>query len=96
MKTWLVSVGILFILVEAFSWVKNFILPLPIYIFAGAFIAIASNYNKGIMTLFRQETAESTDIITQTASLIEERKTIQQDGSSQTSITLTSEDLSNK
>ena len=96
MKTWLVSVGILFILVEAFSWVKNFILPLPIYIFAGAFIAIASNYDKGIMTLFRQETAESTDVITQTASLIEERKTIQQDCSSQTSITLTSEDLSNK
>ena len=87
MKTWLVSVGILFILVEAFSWIKNFILPLPIYILAGAFIAIASNHDKGIMTLFRQEAAESTDVITQTASLIEERKKIQQDSSSSTFLT---------
>ena len=77
MKAWLVSVGVLFILVEAFSWVKNFILPLPIYILAGAFIAISSNYDKGIMALFRQETSESTDIISQTASLIEERKALQ-------------------
>ena len=77
MKAWLVSVGVLFVLVEAFSWVKNFILPLPIYILAGAFIAISSNYDKGIMALFRQETSESTDIISQTASLIEERKAIQ-------------------
>ena len=77
MKAQLVSVGVLFVLVEAFSWVKNFILPLPIYILAGAFIAIASNYDKGIMALFRQETLESTDIISQTASLIEERKALQ-------------------
>ncbi len=76
MKAWLVSVGVLFILVEAFSWVKNFILPLPIYILAGAFIAIASNYDKGIMVLFRQDTSESTDIISQTAYLIEERKAL--------------------
>ncbi|MDJ0678655.1 MAG: hypothetical protein QNJ18_02180 [Xenococcaceae cyanobacterium MO_167.B52] len=74
MKAWLVSVGILFVLVEIFSWVKNFILPLPVYILAGAFIAIASNYDKGIIAIFRQKTAESNDIITQTASLIEERK----------------------
>ncbi len=74
MKDWLVSVGILFVLVEIFSWVKNFILPLPVYILAGAFIAIASNYDKGIIAIFRQKTAESNDIITQTASLIEERK----------------------
>ena len=78
MKAWLVSVGILFVLVEIFSWVKNFILPLPVYILAGAFIAIASNYDKGIIAMFRQKTAESTDIITQTASLIEERKALKQ------------------
>ena len=87
MKSWLVSVGILFVLVEFFSWAKNFILPLPVYILAGAFIAIASNYDKGIMAMFRQETAESTDVITQTASLIEERKALQQNSSSTTFIT---------
>ena len=79
MKAWLVSVGILFVVVEIFSWVKNFILPLPIYILAGAFIAIASNYDKEIMAMFRQETVESTDVITQTASLIKERKALKQD-----------------
>ena len=78
MKAWLVSVGILFVLVEIFSWVKNFILPLPVYILAGAFIAIASNYDKGIMAMFRQEKTNPNDIITQTASLIEERKALEQ------------------
>ena len=82
MKAWLVSVGILFVLVEAFSWLKNFILPLPVYILAGAFIAIASNYEQGIMALFRQKNSESTDVITQTASLIEERKALEQNNSS--------------
>ena len=88
MKAWLVSVGILFVLVEAFSWVKNFILPLPIYILAGAFIAIASNHNRGITALFRQKTIESTDAIIQTASLIEERKALQHNDLSQTSLPL--------
>ena len=79
MKAWLVSVGLLFVLVEILSWVKNFILPLPIYILAGAFIAIASNYDKGIMTVFGSESNREPDIITQTASLIEERKALQED-----------------
>ena len=87
MKAWLVSVGILFVLVEIFSWLKNFILPFPVYILAGAFVAIASNYDRGIMAIFRQETAQSTDVITQTASLIEDRKALQQNSSSTTFIT---------
>ncbi|HHP7231890.1 MAG TPA: hypothetical protein ACFCUY_13660 [Xenococcaceae cyanobacterium] len=85
MKSWLVSVGILFVLVEAFSWLKNFILPLPIYLFAGAFIAIASNYDKGITVLFRQKSAENESVMTQTAALIEARKAIQPESISQNS-----------
>ncbi|NJN76119.1 MAG: hypothetical protein HC796_07865 [Synechococcaceae cyanobacterium RL_1_2] len=39
----------LFILIEIFLWLKTFINPLPLYIFAGAFLAIASNYDKGMI-----------------------------------------------
>ena len=53
-QAWLFSVGILFVLAELGIWLKQFILPLPIYILAGAFLAIASNYEKGIIALFRQ------------------------------------------
>lgn len=96
MKAWLVSVGVLFVLVEFFFWVRNFILPLPVYILAGAFIAIASNYDKGIMVLFRQQTTESEDnIITQTASLIEERKALKQNDLSETVMHLNSSEKSN-
>lgn len=51
MKVWLTSIAFFFILFEVFQWVKGFILPLPIYVLAGAFLAIASNYNKGITTI---------------------------------------------
>ncbi len=96
MKAWLVSVGVLFVLVEFFFWVKNFILPLPVYILGGAFIAIASNYDKGIMALFRQQIIESEDnIITQTASLIEERKALKQNDLSETVMHLNSSEKSN-
>jgi uncharacterized membrane protein required for colicin V production len=71
MKSWLFSVVALFILAKALLWVRGFILPLPVYVLAGAFLAIASNYDKGIMNLFRPEIEP--DIIAQTASLIEER-----------------------
>ena len=53
-KAWLFGVGILFVLAELGIWLKQFVLPLPIYILGGAFLAIASNYERGIMTLFRQ------------------------------------------
>jgi hypothetical protein len=48
MKVWLTSLAFFFVLFELFQWVKGFILPLPIYVLAGAFLAIASNYNRGI------------------------------------------------
>ena len=75
LKAWLFGVGILFILVEFSIWLKQFILPLPIYVLAGAFLAIASNYEKGLMALFRQEDS-SNDVLTQTATLIEQTQNL--------------------
>ena len=70
LKAWLFGFGILFVLAEFSIWLKQFILPLPIYIFAGAFLAIASNYERGLLALFRQE--DSTDeVLSQTATLID-------------------------
>jgi hypothetical protein len=46
MKIWLACFLILFALAELFDWVKDFSLPLPIYILGGAFLAVASNYNR--------------------------------------------------
>ncbi|MEY2856922.1 MAG: hypothetical protein RLZZ74_1234, partial [Cyanobacteriota bacterium] len=55
LKAWLFGVGILFVVVEFSIWLKQFMLPLPIYILAGAFLAIASNYEQGLIALFRQQ-----------------------------------------
>ncbi|AIE74841.1 MULTISPECIES: hypothetical protein [unclassified Synechocystis] len=41
-------VVVLFAGVQLFQWLLGAILPLPIYIMAGAFLAIASNYDKGM------------------------------------------------
>lgn len=46
MKVWLACFLVLFALAEFFQWAKQLSLPLPIYILGGAFLAIASNYNK--------------------------------------------------
>ena len=50
MKVWATSFVVLFGLVELFQWVQHFnfaiSLPLPVFILAGAFLAIASNYDK--------------------------------------------------
>ena len=51
MRLWISAVFVLFVLVQFYQWVKGFILPLPIYVLAGAFLAIASNYDKGMNTL---------------------------------------------
>lgn len=75
LKAWLFGVGILFVLAEFSIWLKQFILPLPIYILAGAFLAIASNYEKGLIALFRQEDT-TTDPLIQTATLIQEAKAL--------------------
>ena len=69
MKSWLFSVVVLFVLAKAFLWVRGFILPIPIYVLAGAFLAIASNYDRGMKSLFRPE---ENDVISQTASLAED------------------------
>ena len=75
-KAWLFSVAVLFILAEFSLWLKNFMLPLPIYVFGGALLAIASNYEKGIMALFRQQLTSTPETISQTATLVEEVETI--------------------
>ena len=69
-KAWLIGVAILFVLAEFSIWLKQFMLPLPIYILAGAFLAIASNYEKGILAMFRHQEPQTPDILTQTATLI--------------------------
>jgi hypothetical protein len=69
-QAWITIVIILFITVEAFQWVKGFILPLPIYVLAGAFLAIASNYDKGIGSMFRQGIGKE-EKLSQTATLDE-------------------------
>lgn len=76
MRVWLVSVAIAFILAEIYLSIKDFILPLPIYILGGAFLAIASNYDKGIMALFRQESLANQEIIAQNATLVEKQKAL--------------------
>ena len=86
MKSWLVIVAILFVIAEAILWLKNFILPLPIYILGGAFLAISSNYDKGIMALIKPYLKSNQDIISQTASLIEDPKILQEATIAKTSL----------
>ncbi len=78
LKAWLFGVGILYVLAEFSIWLKQFILPLPIYILAGAFLAIASNYEQGIIALFRQQDVINSDAQTQTATLINQVKVLHQ------------------
>ncbi|MGK7873309.1 MAG: hypothetical protein AB4426_08340 [Xenococcaceae cyanobacterium] len=70
MRVWIVSFGVLFGLAELYLWVKDFILPLPIYVLAGAFLAIASNYEKGICSFFGQESTTFDEEVSQTATLV--------------------------
>ncbi len=44
----IVTILVLFVGVEFFQWLRGVILPLPLYVLGGAFLAIASNYEKGI------------------------------------------------
>jgi hypothetical protein len=75
-KVWITIVFGLFVLVEIYQWVKGFILPLPVYVFAGAFLAIASNYDKGIGNLFRVANQKK-EKLSQTATLVESIDTIE-------------------
>ena len=83
-QAWLFGVGILFILAELGIWLKQFILPLPIYILAGAFLAIASNYEKGIIALFRQPDVVEAEMLS-----VEMRTRIMKDSQFSTRITAT-------
>jgi hypothetical protein len=56
MKVWLVSFILLFLLAQFILWVKTFFTPLPLYIFGGAFLAIASNYDQQINEFISQKT----------------------------------------
>lgn len=47
-------VVVLFVGVQLFQWLMGVILPLPIYVMAGAFLAIASNYDKGMAILLNR------------------------------------------
>jgi hypothetical protein len=95
MKAWLVSVAILFVLAEFSLWIKNFMLPLPIYILAGAFLAIASNYEKGIIALFRQQVVSTPLVITQTATLVNQVENIQSSNSEPPSLTASTQAMTN-
>jgi len=90
LKAWLFGVGILFVLAEFGIWLKQFILPLPIYILGGAFLAIASNYEQGIIGMFRQQEATTPEVLAQTATLIKEAKMLE-DNSSVSSLPFASE-----
>ena len=46
MKVWFICFVVLFALSQLFDWVQQLSLPLPIYILGGAFLAVASNYEK--------------------------------------------------
>jgi len=46
MKVWITSFLLIFGMAELYQWAKELTLPMPIFILGGAFLAIASNYNK--------------------------------------------------
>lgn len=46
MRIWLACFGVLFAIAELYQWAKHLTLPFPVYILGGAFLAVASNYNK--------------------------------------------------
>ena len=59
MKVWLACFLVLFALAELFDWLKKFNLPLPIYILGGAFLAVASNYDKIFDSYFADSSIEA-------------------------------------
>ncbi|MEH2077830.1 MAG: hypothetical protein V7K57_26095 [Nostoc sp.] len=59
MRVWLACFLVLFALAELFDWLQEFNLPLPIYILGGAFLAVASNYDKIIGSYFDDPSIEA-------------------------------------
>jgi hypothetical protein len=59
MRVWLACFLMLFALAELFEWLQEFNLPLPIYILGGAFLAVASNYDKIFGSYFADSNVEA-------------------------------------
>ncbi|NWF60615.1 MAG: hypothetical protein HXY43_15490 [Fischerella sp.] len=57
MRVWLACFVVLFALAQLFDWIQELQLPLPIYILGGAFLAVASNYDKLFGTYFSDVTS---------------------------------------
>ena len=74
MRVWIVSVAVLFVLVQLYQWVKHYTFPLPIYVLGGAFLAIASNYEKGIGTFFDREPAKRDNYLSQKDTFVNDIK----------------------
>jgi hypothetical protein len=53
MRVWLTCFVVLFGGVEFLQWFKQISLPLPMFVLGGAFLAIASNYDKLPLLPFR-------------------------------------------
>lgn len=62
MRILIASFFVLFALAELFDWIQQLILPMPIYILGGAFLAIASNYNKRFGSFFGNSSANRASI----------------------------------
>ncbi len=63
MAVWFACFFLLFAIAEFFDWAKDLNLPLPIYILGGAFLAVASNYNKLMGSYFSENNNVIRDII---------------------------------
>lgn len=59
MRVWLACFFVLFALAKLFDWVQELSLPLPIYILGGAFLAVASNYDKIVGSYFNDAISEA-------------------------------------
>ncbi len=95
LRAWLFGVLILFVLAEFSIWLKQFMLPLPIYILGGAFLAIASNYERGLISLFREEEALTSDLLTQTATVVNQAKVLTSGQKEAVSLPETAQDQQN-
>lgn len=69
MAVWFACFFLLFAIAEFFDWAKGLNLPLPIYILGGAFLAVASNYNKLMGSYFSETPNLIRDIIPTQAEL---------------------------
>ncbi|TAE61314.1 MAG: hypothetical protein EAZ76_02775 [Nostocales cyanobacterium] len=69
MRVWLACFFVLFALAEFFDWIKDLSLPLPIYILGGAFLAVASNYDKIVGSYFTNASNVTAEILSEIPNL---------------------------